>query len=318
MKPLREFFESLPYRDLLLLESRKERLRKYPLRTLYLACVRRIGYLFLWLGLRKDDLVDEKTFYEEIIKIPFTQGFSVRKYGFYEGQEMFLTNFITEVLNEGNVFIDGGAAFGWYTVLASHIVGNTGRVYSFEPTPGFYAILKENQKGRPNITLENYALWDKKEEIEFHDFGNRYGVASTALSPSLIEYGDFLTSRREYRKIIAKTLTLDDYCASHNIYPDFIKLDTEGSELRIVRGALRTIEKSKPYISVEVLRYALMQGEVEEMLRLLTPLGYEPYVLTSDFMIMPYVVPSQSSRHELSNLLFIPPTHSLHKHLMGV
>lgn len=55
-----------------------------------------------------------------------------------------LINYLGRCLREGMVFVDIGANAGWFTLIASRLVGNTGFVYSFEPDPGNFQTLCDN------------------------------------------------------------------------------------------------------------------------------------------------------------------------------
>jgi FkbM family methyltransferase len=268
---------------ILFLESRYERMRFHPFRTLYLALVRRWEMVRELIGLTPE-CVSVRTFYGDRITIPWSHSFSLRRYGFYEGQEMFLADFFIRHMRPGSVFIDGGAAFGWYTALAARLVGSAGRVYAFEPTPGYFGMLERNAREPRNVTCERAALWDHSGEIEFHDFGNRYGVASTALPPETIPFGDFLASRKSYRKIRVNAVSLDDYCARHSIAPDIVKLDVEGAESRVIRGAAKTL-RGHPTLILEILRAQAESGEGQQLYDVLRAAGYHPYILRRDFML---------------------------------
>jgi len=72
--------------------------------------------------------------------------------------------FIRPCLKRGSVFVDVGANVGYYTLMASKLVGPQGRVYSIEPIPSTVAILKSNVKinNCSNIKVCNAAAWSSK------------------------------------------------------------------------------------------------------------------------------------------------------------
>ena len=65
---------------------------------------------------------------------------------------------------EGDVALDIGGNFGWYTTLLSRAVGPGGQVHAFEPRPETYEVLKKNCElnGASNVTLNRFALGEKR------------------------------------------------------------------------------------------------------------------------------------------------------------
>jgi FkbM family methyltransferase len=112
--------------------------------------------------------------------------------------------------------------------------------YAFEPVPD----LAENLKAKfPRVTVINAALSDAAGETEFHLVENNPALSGIA------ERTD-LPSTDIIRKIRVKMLRLDDVIPqSHQI--DFIKIDVEGAELNVFRGARATIKRTQPYILFE-------------------------------------------------------------------
>jgi FkbM family methyltransferase len=81
--------------------------------------------------------------------------------------EPYLTTYIREVLRPGDIFVDVGANIGYYSLLASRLVGPSGRVYAIEASPTIYASLIENIRlnGCPNITPIHAAASDARGEL---------------------------------------------------------------------------------------------------------------------------------------------------------
>jgi FkbM family methyltransferase len=77
------------------------------------------------------------------------------------------TGWVKSILKPGSIFLDIGANFGWYTLLASSLVESSGRVFSFEPSPVAFSTLKQaiDGSGRKNVDLVNKAVGRKSGEI---------------------------------------------------------------------------------------------------------------------------------------------------------
>ncbi len=167
----------------------------------------------------------------------------------YMGQliEPDVTVFLKEVLEPGMVFFDVGASIGYHSVTASEIVGETGKVVSFEPMRNVYEVLKLNSQLHPNITPEQFAVNGQGVDyMELQYFGVRHSELSTSFE-----------SPRTHRKlpkpeiVTVKSVSLDEYVERNNISPDVIKIDIEGGEMGALIGASQIIREYRPAIIFE-------------------------------------------------------------------
>lgn len=187
-----------------------------------------------------------KTFWGESFKFYISEGLPIITKGFFEVN---LFNYLLNTLKENMLVIDVGAHIGSYTKLIGKLVGENGKVHSFEPTLRTFNTLKENTKDKANIIINNLALMDKAGEIEFEDYGPKYSY-----------YNGFKKREKETevkkiktQKIKVKAITLDDYFKENNINKcDFIKIDAEGAESLILQGMTNILREVKPIISIEV------------------------------------------------------------------
>ena len=130
---------------------------------------------FIWQKFHKSGLIKTKTFFGENMFIVYPEFVSMFIYrdGYYEEG---LTNMILRYLKPAMTFCDVGAHFGFFSLLASAIVGGKGRVYSFEPTPETYSVLLKNTKEKTNIITNNIALFSSKTILPFNNYGLRYSA----------------------------------------------------------------------------------------------------------------------------------------------
>lgn len=149
----------------------------------------------------------------------------------YEENE---TNFIKDSINEGDIVIDIGANIGYYTLLFARLVGNTGKVYSFEPDPRNCLLLEKNIQINDynNIVLEKKAISDKTEKSILYVTDDNAG--------STMHKGNSTTKN----EIDIDAITLDDYFKANSIAPDFIKIDIEGYELNALKGMKMVLQSS--------------------------------------------------------------------------
>ena len=283
------------------LASRKERLKKYPVRSLRNAIARRAIHSSINLGFMKK-VVRAKTFWGEKIFIPSRSAFHLFEKGFFDGEDFRLTGYIINTLREGDVFIDGGANIGWYTMIASDLVGDRGQVHSFEATERTFEILKANVAARKNVRANRLALWEKEGVVSFSDFGFKFDVANTVIQEKerIDYYEKLVTHNPEYRVVSVPAVTLDGYCTKNDIKPTFIKLDCEGAEFEILSAA-ENVLKHRPTIACEILGSSLRSGAGAKLVRALGKFGYSPYAIRDDFSVEPL---DMEGKFELVNAIF--------------
>jgi FkbM family methyltransferase len=139
--------------------------------------------------------------------------------------EPFESEIIASLLRQGAIFYDIGANIGWYSVLASLCVGESGKVFSFEPDPENYRLLCINIKNNnlENVTTTRAAISDKSGA------GTLYRSIENAGDHRL----DSETPDRSVQDQV-RVLSLHDVIEQGARIPDIIKLDTQGSEAKIL------------------------------------------------------------------------------------
>ena len=105
-----------------------------------------------------------------------------------------LTDYLKQALRPGMVFVDGGANVGYFTLLAAKLVGESGRVYAFEPEPRNFGLLERSveRNDAGNVVLTQAALADRAGvESLFLDRSNfvNHSVSSFAVPPRMYSCG---------------------------------------------------------------------------------------------------------------------------------
>ena len=90
-----------------------------------------------------------------------------------------VTGVALRAVREGDVVIDVGAHFGYFTLLFAHLVGESGRVVSFEPTPSTFSVLRNNTAALKNVTPLNMAAGRQSGRLTISDFGLTYCAWNT-------------------------------------------------------------------------------------------------------------------------------------------
>lgn len=169
------------------------------------------------------------------------------------------------VVRTGDCVVDIGANEGMVSLLASRLVGESGSVIAFEPSPAPRAIFKANiaRNGIRNIEVRAQGVADAPGEMELFVPAVNTGEASfTALS----------CQRGE--RVRCPIVPGDE--ALRSLSPAFIKIDVEGFEARVILGLQETLERARPIVAMEMVRGHLARdGQTPEKLcQMLEGLGY--------------------------------------------
>lgn len=156
-------------------------------------------------------------------------------------------------IKPGDFVLDIGGHVGQYAVLFAALVSETGKVVTFEPDNTAKKILYENLRKNnftDRVSVEDIALSDANGT---HSFFSRGGDSMSSLVRSGLGSNALLSDVQEYS---ITTMKLDDYLSTRGMgFPDWIKLDTEGAEINILKGAQEVL-RSKAIIACELHPYA--------------------------------------------------------------
>ena len=191
--------------------------------------------------------------------------------GLYEPETMVA---LRRLLPKGGTFVDVGAHCGIFTLFAAHCVGPSGLVVSFEPS------LREFMRLNANIALNHL------DQVEVHPVAvtDNPGVIRLRIAEASHAGHNTLAARFAYDsvqldRVIDVDATTLDSALKDLARCDVIKLDIEGSELRALTGAVRSIARLRPALVLEVFDVALagLGASVAELMAWLTDHGYVPY-----------------------------------------
>lgn len=183
------------------------------------------------------------------------------------------TKIIREEIHEGDIVIDVGANIGYYTLIFAQLVGSSGKVFAFEPEPKNFEILKKNIEinNYQNIVAEQKIVSDKSGIVKL--FIAEHGIV-----------GHRINQQKSSQKFIeVESIILDNYIKKLNLDNkiNFIKIDVEGSEPKVLEGAKEIMQKSNQLkIFTEFNREAVEEYGIEpkEMIDLFYRNGFKIYL----------------------------------------
>src|SRR5207245_4873141 len=133
----------------------------------------------------------------------------------------------------GCVFYDVGAHIGLFSLIASRLVGSTGAVFAFEPDVENVGILQQHidRNAASNVRTVQSAVWSASGDVEFRP----------AVRASSRNTGAVATDRDSAAgRVMVPAVALDDFAIDHPA-PHLIKIDVEGGEVDVLRGAERLL-----------------------------------------------------------------------------
>jgi FkbM family methyltransferase len=183
-------------------------------------------------------------------------------YGTYEHE---VVDTLMRVVRTGQVAMDVGSNHGFYALLLSRLVGLSGLVIAFEPLPANLKLLRENVElnGCENVRVVGKAVMDRHGEFELCVAGSRSTLVALQPSPKM-----------QGPNIRVSALPLDEIALQLRLPVDFVKIDVEGAEEAVLRGASKTIREWHPTLLVE-LHHFRSNREDHPALPMLREWGYE-------------------------------------------
>lgn len=192
--------------------------------------------------------------------------------------EIRLARFLVNELKNDSCFLDIGAHYGYFTMLASHLL-EAGKVYSIEPSTKAYQVLETNCKDLGNVDLFHCALTDSDEKIEFYEFPTYYSEYNTL---ELEQYSNQKWyDKGKIVKHVIEGKKGDTLFQSLDVIPRVVKIDVEGAEYAVLKGLRSFISTNSPLIVMEFA--ASFRGNInhKKAHQLLQDWDYKPFYIDS-------------------------------------
>jgi FkbM family methyltransferase len=181
-------------------------------------------------------------------------------------------NFLAPTLPKGGVFLDVGAHIGYFSLKAALKVGDSGRVVAFEPNPAMIRLLRQNLAASKigNVNVQEIACTDREQMITLY----ASSTISTAVS-SLAQ--ENVKSETSPHAVTVRGRPIDEVVRELGLTRmDAIKIDVEGAEVSVLRGARETLKRFAPKVILEVAPDLLagFHNKPEDVFALLREAGY--------------------------------------------
>ena len=208
-------------------------------------------------------------------------------YAFNKIHERATTELFKKVVKRGDTVIDLGANIGYFSLLAAKIVGQSGKVYSFEPEPKNYSYLTKN------ININNYiqvsafqkAVSDKNGKIKLYICDYDSGHHTIDKYEGIEAYSRGRATKEHSIEI--ETVRLDDIFQGKEESIGVIKMDVEGAEALALAGMdtiLRKNKKLKMFIEFFPLLIEKMGNSPNEFIRkIFEDYRFSVYIIPDDY-----------------------------------
>jgi FkbM family methyltransferase len=172
---------------------------------------------------------------------------------------------IQDHVHSGMRVLDIGAQSGFYSLVLSRLVGPEGMVFAFEPLPANFRVLEENLSlnSIQNVMIRREAVSDFSGNIRFEFPREEVSLIAGPLLES--------DNRGAFQ---VPAISLDDFARQTGQPIQFIKMDVEGAETAVLRGAVQTLKAFHPSMVVE-LHHDHPQDGLHPAITLLEQLGYQ-------------------------------------------
>jgi len=173
------------------------------------------------------------------------------------------TRYLATLLRNDDVILDIGANIGYYVAVERHFAPGAS-IHAIEPVPANLALLRQNAPS--GVTIHPVAISDH-----------------TGTDPIYIpDHCNWATLNRQHAGTLAGVhevqvgvTTLDRFCEEHDLAPTFLRMDVEGSEAAILKGASNLIASGQPLkMMIELHALSRPPGEIETMVRDLLRVGF--------------------------------------------
>lgn len=201
------------------------------------------------------------------------------------------------LLHPGDVYVDVGGHIGYHAVAAAYLVGAKGQVIAFEADSTMYQRLARNLEQFPWAHPVHAAVWHSSGMLTFERTSERqesgWGTLTTVRDLGMGEH------------VEVRAVSLDDSFDNSGLTRwDAMKLDAEGSEPAVLRGAEKALERFRPFLVLEINGIVLKEARFSpaDIVEFLEARGYCIYHLSHS-----HLEPWDSSKHvEFCEVLCLP------------
>ena len=221
----------------------------------------------------------------------------IQQYIYYFGLwEPNLTRWMARRLAPGDAFVDVGANVGYYSLLASQLVGKYGTVIAIEASPATFKLLQRNLllNDVGNVRALNMAVYNSTTVMKVFR-GSEYEVGKSTIVEGEGSKKGFEVECEVDAAPLSAILRREEMQNAR-----MIKVDVEGAEWAVLQGMRPLLNASRPdleiVVEIDPACLARQGKHPDDLLTLLLDAGFYPYRLENDYSALSYLPPHTEPR----------------------
>ncbi|TVR78190.1 MAG: FkbM family methyltransferase [Chitinophagaceae bacterium] len=236
-----QLLESLENAEKLAKSGKLNRFLNKPFKYLFLQLISKLLYPIFQKGVK----VTTRIPLIQTIEIILPAGADLYLLGFKShDSEIRLAKFLIKNIKDEDTFLDIGAHFGYYAILCSSLTSSI--IIAVEASEKTYGILQKNISfSNSNIETANFAASDKNGSVKFYDFPVKYNEYNTLNKPA----PELQKLSPEMKTV--QTYSLSSWLEEKSFKPNYIKIDVEGAEAKVIEGLTEFLKMNSPVLIIE-------------------------------------------------------------------
>lgn len=195
------------------------------------------------------------------------------------GYEPIVYKALLDNIREGMVVCDIGAHIGLLTLAAAKRVGPSGRVFAFEPAPDIVRTLRNHVRFNGyerTVDVVNAVVGDVTGTTPFYVYGDSMSASLGRDNLDVLSPQRLTDPQLKAVEVTMPSTTLDDFARKRTVEPDLLKIDVEGAELLVLRGARELLTKKAVVVLCEVhpMQMTNCRSSVDELEKYVAEIGY--------------------------------------------
>lgn len=176
-----------------------------------------------------------------------------------------------EACRSASCVFDIGAHIGLVSLPMASVLPASARLISFEPSEANRNLLRRHVERNGlggTVTIEETLVGEEcRNDVPFFEMDDPSGMNSVAAT----------SKTDQYRQVSKQQTSVDAYCKEHGLLPSLMKIDVEGAEIGVLRGAAKTVERAQPviYLSYHPRHVESMGYSVDDLSTFLDRVNYE-------------------------------------------
>jgi FkbM family methyltransferase len=194
--------------------------------------------------------------------------------------ELRLARYLIQHLKQGYTVLDIGAHYGFFTLLASKLIGEKGKVMAIEAAASTFPMLKENVAPHANIEALHIAASNTSGIVHFFEFPSLYSEYNTS---DPVQYKQAVKeSGIEGKEVLVEAIAVDELLRKYNTSAHFIKIDVEGAEALVLSGMTEWLKNKQGQLVMEYLVGDEQNTAHQKAVAILKQYGWTAYYIDSE------------------------------------